>query len=57
MICEIAKLIEGGTKPGYLDPAAYERTVGVLISGKSDPVISKKPEGAWTHKLWEAAQK
>ena len=55
MISEIAKLIEGGAKPGYLDPAAYERTVGVLISGKSDPVISKKPEGAWTHEVWEKA--
>jgi NitT/TauT family transport system substrate-binding protein len=55
MISEIAKLLEGGTKPGYLDPAAYERTVGVLINGKSDPVISKKPEGAWTHAVWEKA--
>jgi NitT/TauT family transport system substrate-binding protein len=55
MISEIAKLLEGGAKPGYLDPAAYERTVGVLINGKSDPVISKKPEGAWTHAVWEKA--
>ena len=55
MLGEIAKLIEGGAKPGYLDPAAYERTVGVLINGKSDPVISKKPEGAWTHEVWEKA--
>jgi len=55
MISEIAKLIEGWAKPGYLDPAAYERTVGILISGKSDPVISKKPEGAWTHEVWEKA--
>ena len=56
MIGEIAKLIEGGTKgPGYLDPAAYERTVNVLIGGKSDPVISRKPEGAWTHEVWEKA--
>jgi NitT/TauT family transport system substrate-binding protein len=55
MISEIAKLLESGAKPGYLDPAAYERTVGVLINGKSDPVISKKPEGAWTHEVWEKA--
>jgi NitT/TauT family transport system substrate-binding protein len=55
MISEIAKLLEGGAKPGHLDPAAYERTVGVLINGKSDPVISKKPEGAWTHAVWEKA--
>ncbi len=56
MMQEIAKLVEGG-KLGYLEPAAYERTVKTLLSGKSDPVISKKPQGAWTHKIWEAAQK
>jgi len=56
MMGEIAKLVEGG-KLGYLDPAAYERTVSTLLGGKSDPVISKKPEGAFTHKVWEAAQK
>ena len=53
---EIAKLVEGG-KLGYLEPKSYERTVTTLLSGKSDPVISKKPEGAWTSKIWEAAQK
>jgi len=53
---EIAKLVEGG-KLGYLEPAAYDRTVKTLLTGKSDPVISKKPQGAWTHKVWEAAQK
>ncbi len=56
MMAEIAKLVEGG-KLGYLEPAAYERTVKTLLTGKSDPVISKKPQGAWTHKVWEAAQK
>ena len=29
---------------GWLDPADYERTVKVLLSGGSDPVISKEPE-------------
>ncbi|MBI3527008.1 MAG: ABC transporter substrate-binding protein [Betaproteobacteria bacterium] len=53
---EIAKLVEGG-KLGFLEPAAYDRTVKTLLTGKSDPVISKKPQGAWTHKVWEAAQK
>ena len=53
---EIAKLVEGG-KLGYLEPKSYERTVSTLLSGKSDPVISKKPQGAWTSKVWEAAQK
>ena len=56
MMQEIAKLVEGG-KLGYLDPAAYDRTVKTLLTGKSDPVISKKPQGAYTHKIWEAAQK
>jgi NitT/TauT family transport system substrate-binding protein len=55
-IMEIAKLVEGG-KLGYLEPKSYERTVNTLLSGKSDPVINKKPQGAWTHKIWEAAQK
>ena len=41
----------------YLEPAAYDRTVKTLLTGKSDPVISKKPQGAWTHKVWDAAQK
>ncbi len=56
MMQEIAKLVEGG-KLGYLEPAAYERTVNTLMTGKSDPVITKKPSGATTNKIWEAAQK
>jgi NitT/TauT family transport system substrate-binding protein len=56
MMSEIAKLVAGG-KLGFLEPAAYERTVKTLLSGKSDPVITRKPEGAWTHAVWEAAQK
>jgi NitT/TauT family transport system substrate-binding protein len=53
---EIAKLVAGG-KLGYLEPKAYDRTVTTLLSGKSDPVITKKPENAWTHKIWDMAQK
>ena len=53
---EIAKLIPGSSKGlGYLEPAAYERTVDVLMSGDSDPVITAVPEGAWTHAAWEKA--
>ncbi|WP_370151901.1 ABC transporter substrate-binding protein [Ferrovibrio sp.] len=58
MMGEIAKLIEGSKMgTGYLDPADYERTVSILLSVKSDPVITKKPEGAWTHSVFEAAKK
>jgi len=54
MLLEIAKLIAGGTHGiGYLDPASFDRTVNVLLSGESDPVISKPPVGAWTHAVWE----
>lgn len=41
---------------GWLDPAAFERTVGVLLGGDSDPVITENPgEAAWTHAIYEAA--
>ena len=49
---EIAKLLSTGD--GKLDPADYERTVAELLSGGSDPVITKKPQGAWTHKVYDA---
>ena len=56
MMAEIAKLIPaGGHTPGYLDDAAYQRTVSELMSGGSDPVITKKPEGATSRALWERA--
>jgi NitT/TauT family transport system substrate-binding protein len=55
-MAEIAKLIPGSAKGlGYLDEAAYARTVDVLLAGKSDPVITRKPEGAWTHVVWDKA--
>ncbi len=56
MMGEIAKLV--GTNPkgtGYLDEAAYDRTIETLMGGGSDPVITKKPEGAWTHEVIEKA--
>lgn len=43
-------------KLGWLDPAAFKRTVEVLLSGSSDPVITKDPgDAAWTHAAWEKA--
>jgi NitT/TauT family transport system substrate-binding protein len=54
MMGEIAKLL-GTQKLGYLDPADYQRTVDTLLSNESTPVITKEPEGAWTHEVWEKA--
>ena len=53
MMGEIAKLTAGSN--GTLDPSDYERTVSSLLSGGSDPVISKAPEGAWTHVITDKA--
>ena len=43
---EINKLTEGSD--GKLDKADYDRTVKTLLTGGSDPVISKEPVGAYT---------
>jgi NitT/TauT family transport system substrate-binding protein len=56
MMTEVAKLLADGEKGiGYLDPAAFDRTVSVLLDGNSAPVITKKPEGAWTHDIFDKA--
>lgn len=56
----VAKLITAANTPkmGYLEPAAYERTVKVLLAGGSSPVIKKDPgKAAMSHVVWEAASK
>lgn len=53
MIDEINKLTEGAT--GALDPADYDRTVKILLASGSDPVITKEPQGAWTHAVTDKA--
>jgi NitT/TauT family transport system substrate-binding protein len=53
MMSEVAKLTSGSN--GALDPADYERTVQSLLSGGSDPVITRAPEGAWTHAITDLA--
>ncbi len=53
MMGEINKLTEGSN--GKLDPADFDRTVKTLLSGGSDPVISKEPEGAWSHAIIDKA--
>jgi NitT/TauT family transport system substrate-binding protein len=54
MMGEINKLTEGSD--GTLDAAAADRTVATLMKGGSDPVISKKPEGAWTSAVTDKAK-
>jgi len=54
MMGEINKLTEGSD--GSLDEAAYKRTVATLLKGGSDPVISKEPQGAFTHAVTDAAK-
>ncbi|MGJ8628073.1 MAG: ABC transporter substrate-binding protein [Sulfitobacter sp.] len=53
MMAEIAKLTAGSN--GALVEADYQRTVDSLLSGGSDPVISKEPTGAWTHAITDKA--
>jgi NitT/TauT family transport system substrate-binding protein len=53
MAGEIAKLLD--TAKGKLDPADFDRTVATLLSSGGDaPVITKKPEGAWSHVVVDA---
>ena len=53
MVTEIGKLTAGSD--GTLDEADYQRTVDTLMAGGSDPVISKAPEGAFTHMITDRA--
>jgi NitT/TauT family transport system substrate-binding protein len=55
MMGEVAKLTAGSN--GALDEADYKRTVATLMAGGSDPVITKEPEGAWTHDISDKALK
>ncbi|HTN95526.1 MAG TPA: ABC transporter substrate-binding protein [Nordella sp.] len=55
MMQEINKLTEGSD--GTLDTAAADRTVATLMKGGSDPVISKKPEGAWSSAVTDEMKK
>ncbi|MEM9524202.1 MAG: ABC transporter substrate-binding protein [Pseudomonadota bacterium] len=53
MMGEIAKLTAGSN--GALDPSDFDRTVNTLLAGGSTPVITGKPEGAWTHVITDVA--
>ncbi len=37
-----------------LDPADYDRTVSILLKSPSHPIITKKPDHAWTHRITDA---
>ncbi len=52
MMGEINKLTEGSD--GTLDVAAALRTVDTLMKGGDDPIITKKPEGAWSSVVTDA---
>jgi NitT/TauT family transport system substrate-binding protein len=52
MMAEIAKLLDTGG--GKLDPKDYERTVATLLTGGSDPVITRRPDNAWSHAVYDA---
>ena len=54
---EIAKLVgTSGKGIGYLDPAAFDNTVKVLLAATTNPIITREPTGAWTHEVWDKAQ-
>jgi NitT/TauT family transport system substrate-binding protein len=53
MMGEIAKLTAGSN--GALDTADYDRTVKTLLGAGSDPVITREPEGAWSHEVSDKA--
>jgi len=50
MMAEVNKLTEGSK--GVLDPAAYDRTANMVLEQK---ILTKKPEGAWTHDITDKA--
>lgn len=53
-LAEAAKLVGGS---GYLDLSAYDRAATALLSGRSEPAITRRPIGAWAHAIWEAARR
>ncbi len=55
MMGEVGKLL--GDSEGKLDVKDYDRTVAELMAGGSDPVITKKPEGAYSFAIYEAMKK
>lgn len=53
MMGEVARLTAGSN--GALGFDDYRRMVDALLSGGSDPVITREPVGVWTHAIADAA--
>ena len=47
-------LPERADRIGHLDPAAFDRNVELLLTGADKPELKQRPQGAWTHKVWDA---
>ena len=47
-------LLDADQQPiGKLDPAAYDRSINVLLTGAPDPVLSRAPAGAVSDAVWQ----
>lgn len=47
-------LLHADNKPiGKLDPAAYDRSINVLLTGAPDPVLTRAPAGAVSDAVWQ----
>lgn len=47
-------LLNADKRPiGKLDPAAYDRSVNVLLTGAPDPVLTRAPAGAVSDAVWQ----
>ena len=55
MVGEIVKLLGPEGSEAALEEGDYTRTVETLLGGGSDPVISKEPEGAFSHAVTDKA--
>lgn len=56
MLDEIIRLLPRDDEPsGYIAPDDFERTVSVLLVGGSNPVITTRPKGGYTHAVWQRA--
>ncbi|MEA2974558.1 MAG: NitT/TauT family transport system substrate-binding protein [Alphaproteobacteria bacterium] len=54
-ITGVGKLLpERADRLGYLDPAAFDAAVQLLLTGAEKPELKKAPTGAWTHRVWDA---